>query len=183
MGKFVGDAVTAFLGTRLLEPKSDAGEQTLLQFYGYLNANGHQNIEGIRFDLRRMMTAKAGVFRHRKGLEQAIEGIARFKSQASETSLMSKSLRMNQELVQRWELDNLLEVAATIAAGAHRRKETRGGHARSDYPERSDAFNQHTLAYMDEEGRIRFSKREVEMRIFDEGGPDHEKFGLIERKY
>jgi succinate dehydrogenase / fumarate reductase flavoprotein subunit len=90
---------------------------------------------------------------------------------------------MNQELVQRWELDNLLDVAATIAAGALRRQETRGGHARSDYPERSDAFNRHTLTYIDQQGQVRFSERKVEMQIFEEGGPDHENFGMIERHY
>ena len=76
-----------------------------------------------------------------------------------------------------------LAVAATIAKGALRRKETRGGHARSDFPHRSNEFNQHTLAYLDHSDRIRFSERKVDMQIFDEDGPDYEKFGMIDRKY
>ena len=183
MGKFVGDAVVDFLSNRPLEVESSAGEQTLYQFQRYLNSDGHQNIEGLRNDLRLIMTAKVGVFRNQEGLGQALEGIDRIKEEAVRTALKSKSLRMNQELIQRWELDNLLAVAATIAAGAIRRKETRGGHARSDYPERSDDFNQHTLAYMNDEGQIQFSERKVEMQIFDQGGPNHEKFGMIERRY
>ena len=183
MGKFVGDAVVDFLDRQPLEPANDAGEQTLDQFQRYLDSSGRQSIEGVRNDLRRMMTANVGVFRNQEGLNQALESIDRYKIQASRTGLTSRSMRMNQELVQRWELDNLMAVAATIAAGALRRKETRGGHARSDFTDRCDDFNQHTLVYMDHEGQIEFSERKVEMQVFDRGGPDHEKFGMIERKY
>jgi len=183
MGKFVGDAVAASLGGRSMAPQKGAGEQTLVRFAQYLDAAGGQNTEGIRNDLRRMMTASVGVFRNKSGLEQALENIRRYRKTAARAGLKAKSLRMNQELVQRWELDNLLDVAATIAAGALRRQETRGGHARSDYPERSDAFNRHTLTYMDQQGQVRFAERKVEMQIFEEGGPDHENFGMIERHY
>lgn len=183
MGKFIGAAVAASLGNSGLEPQADAGERTLNQFQGYLTAKGSQNLEVLRDNLRQMMTSKVGVFRHEQGLNQALDGIAQLKSQATEAVLSIGSLRMNQELVQRWEFDNLLAVAHTVAAGALRRKETRGGHARSDYPHRRDEFNQHTLVYLDDSGPLRFSQRDVDMQLFDAAGPDHEKFGIIERKY
>ncbi len=90
---------------------------------------------------------------------------------------------MNQELVQRWELDNLLSVSMVIAQGALHRRESRGGHARIDFPQRRDEFNSHTLAYMTEFGKIGFASRPVDMSIFEAKGENHEKFGLIERKY
>jgi succinate dehydrogenase/fumarate reductase flavoprotein subunit len=90
---------------------------------------------------------------------------------------------MNQELVQRWELDNLLSVSMVVAQGALRRRESRGGHARVDFPQRRDEFNSHTLAYMTEFGKIRFESRSVDMSLFEARGEHHEKFGLIERKY
>ena len=183
MGKFIGGAVAASLGSNPIEPQPDAGEQTLSQFQGYLTAKGDQNQEVLRRDLRQMMTAKVGVFRNGDGLQKALAGIEQLSSQATEAALSTKSLNMNQELVQRWELDNLLMVAQIVAAGALRRKETRGGHARSDYPRRSDEFNQHTLAYLGDTRSVRFSRRDVDMQIFNAGGPDHEKFGVIERKY
>jgi len=183
MGKFAGEAVVKSLDRHRPAPAADAGDRTLQQFQRYLTASGSRNLEGTRDELRQMMTAKVGVFRNREGLEQALAGIDRLKSQAEQIALSTKSLRMNQELIHRWELDNLLAVAATIAAGALRRTETRGGHARSDYPERSDDFNHHTLAFLDDDGRVRFSERPVDMQIHDEGGPNHEKFGVIERKY
>jgi succinate dehydrogenase / fumarate reductase flavoprotein subunit len=90
---------------------------------------------------------------------------------------------MNQELVQRWELDNLLTVAMVITQGALRRRETRGGHARLDYRQRRDEFNNHTLAFMTEFGKIDFAEREVDLSIHEGRGEHYQNFGLIERKY
>jgi len=90
---------------------------------------------------------------------------------------------MNQELIHLWELDNLLSVSLVIAEGALRRRESRGGHARMDYPERHDEFNDHTLATMTDFGKIYFRRRRVNMSLFEAGGEHFEKFGLIERKY
>jgi succinate dehydrogenase / fumarate reductase flavoprotein subunit len=90
---------------------------------------------------------------------------------------------MNQELVQHWELDNLLIASMAVAQGALNREESRGAHFREDFPERSDAFNDHTLVSMKQFGKVEFSKRKVDMSIFEEGGEFAEKFGIIERKY
>ena len=183
MGKITGDAIADALGRHRAEPAPDAGERTLEQFDAYLSAGGNHNQQKIRQGLRRLMTENVGVFREEAGLKQALAEIEDFRQRAAGVTVNTKSLRMNQELVQRWELDNLLTVAEVIAAGALRRTETRGGHARSDYPERSDEFNGHTLAYLEGTGRIRFSERRVDMAIFEEGGPNHDKFGVIERNY
>jgi succinate dehydrogenase/fumarate reductase flavoprotein subunit len=90
---------------------------------------------------------------------------------------------MNQELVQHWELDNLLLTSMAAAKGALNRQESRGAHFREDFPERSDAFNHHTLVSMKQFGKVEISKRNVNMSIFEEGGEFAEKFGIIERKY
>jgi succinate dehydrogenase/fumarate reductase flavoprotein subunit len=90
---------------------------------------------------------------------------------------------MNQELIQRWELKNLLAVSMVIAQGALNRKDSRGGHFREDYPERHEEFNEHTLAYMTEFGKVFFGKRPVDMSLFEAKGANYEKFGMIERKY
>ncbi len=90
---------------------------------------------------------------------------------------------MNQELVQRWELDNLLAVSLVIAESALRRKESRGAHYRDDYPDRKDEFNAHTMAAMQEFGKIEFGQRAIDMSIFEAGGEHSENFNMIERKY
>ena len=90
---------------------------------------------------------------------------------------------MNQELIQRWELDNLLTVAMVMAQGALQRRESRGGHFRTDFPERKDDFNHHTLVHMEEYGRVEFSRREVDRSIFNAHESNYEHFDIIERKY
>ncbi|MBW1869637.1 MAG: hypothetical protein JRI73_10190, partial [Deltaproteobacteria bacterium] len=90
---------------------------------------------------------------------------------------------MNQELIQRWELHNLLSVSTFIAHGALNRRESRGGHFREDFPERKDQFNYHTLAFMTESGHVELGQRPIDMSIYEERQEHYEKFGMIERKY
>jgi succinate dehydrogenase/fumarate reductase flavoprotein subunit len=97
--------------------------------------------------------------------------------------LSGKSLAMNQELVQRWEIDNLLAVSMAICEAALHRKESRGAHFRDDFPARSDEYNYHTLVSMPDFGNVEFGRREVDMSIFQAKGEKYEKFGIIERKY
>jgi succinate dehydrogenase / fumarate reductase flavoprotein subunit len=90
---------------------------------------------------------------------------------------------MNQELLERWELDNLLDNAMTITQGALMRTESRGAHFREDYPERSDAFQFHTLVSMTEFGKVSFGKRPIDMSIYESKGEHYEQFRIMPRKY
>ncbi len=90
---------------------------------------------------------------------------------------------MNQELVQRWELDNLLTVAMVICEAARARKESRGAHFRDDYPDRQDQYNYHTLVSMGQYGAVDLTRREIDRTLFKLGDEHHEKFDYIERKY
>ncbi len=90
---------------------------------------------------------------------------------------------MNQELIQRWELDNLLLLAMVTAQAALNRRESRGGHYREDFPERKDEFDYHTLASMKVFGEVNFDKRAIDMSLYEEKGEHYERFGMIERKY
>jgi len=183
MGRFVGERVVQALGEPAGHLPAEAGERTFAQFAGYLAQKNKENIDLIREDIRRMMTENVGVFRTEEGLNTAIRFLTDSAERVRSAALRCRGLRMNQELVQRWEIDNLLSVSMVIAQGALRRRESRGGHARVDFPQRRDEFNAHTLAYMPEFGKIRFESRPVDMSLFDAKGESHEKFGLIERKY
>ena len=114
---------------------------------------------------------------------EAIEELQGLKERADNASLSSKSLKMNQDLIQRWELDNLLDVAMVTAQAALNRRESRGGHFRDDFPERKDQFNYHTLAYMKEFAEVDLEKRSIDMSLYEAKGAHYEKFGMIERKY
>ncbi len=183
MGKFVGDSVLAYLMSAPEKLPEAESRHTVSLFTGYLEAGGKDNIGHIRDAMCRLMTENAGIFRTEQGLTRAVDALEELKARADRTALSSKSLCMNQELVQHWELDNLLTVSMVVAQGALNRRESRGAHFREDYPERSNAFNYHTLVSMRQFAKVEFSKREVDMSILEEGGEHYEKFGIIERKY
>ena len=62
-------------------------------------------------------------------------------------------------------------------------QDSRGGHFREDYPERHAEFDEHTLAYMTEFGKVTYGKRPVDMSLYEAKNANYEKFGMIERKY
>lgn len=183
MGKFAGDRIVDHLEAGPVEAPENGGEKTFALFSIYLEAKGKGNLGEIRAELRNLMTEKVGVFRTETGVREAIETLRDLKQRACSTALSCRGLIMNQDLMQRWELDNLLANAMVIASGALNRRESRGGHFRDDFPERSDDFQHHTLAMMNEYGDVRIDKRPVDMSLFRAGDKDHERFGVIERKY
>jgi succinate dehydrogenase / fumarate reductase flavoprotein subunit len=184
MGKFVGRQALIYLKEAGNETPAVPSEvASFARFARYLETTGKDNIGKIRNALRTLMTEKVGVFRTEQELVSALDDIKGLKERADRTALAGKSLTMNQELVQRWELDNLLALSLIITESALKRKESRGAHYRDDYPDRKDEFNYHTLAAMREFGKIEFGRRDVDMSIYEAGGEHSENFNIIERKY
>jgi succinate dehydrogenase / fumarate reductase flavoprotein subunit len=185
MGKVVGERVATYLhdAEDPGEPPQDAGNHVFGQFSRYLESQGGERYAEIRDALRVLMTAKVGVFRNERGLTEAIQELKELKERAGRMEPVGKSLVMNPELLQFWELDHLLDVSMVIAHGALARKESRGGHNREDYPARSPEFQYHTLAYMTEFGTVTLGRRPIDMSIFEARGEHYEKFGIIERQY
>lgn len=185
MGRVIGDQVVEYLRD-CEEPQglpSDAGNIVFDQFSAFINSQGTESYAQIRDSLRTLMQEKVGIFRKEQPLIEAIEQLKELKEKAIHIPAGTASLRANQNLWQVWELNNLITVSMAIAQGALARKESRGGHYREDYPERSDEFNYHTLVYMPEFGEITFDKRPIDMSIFEAQGEHYELFDYIERKY
>ena len=183
MGKFVGERVGDYLGEDLGELPSDAGEKTFSQFSRFMETKGEESVGQIREAMQAIMTEKVSIFRTEGGLTDTIEALKELKDRADRAPVSSRSWPMNQELVHRWELDNLLVVSMVMAQAALERKESRGGHFREDFPERRVEFNYHTLASMSEFGQVSLGKRPIDMSLFEAKGEHCEKFGMIERKY
>jgi succinate dehydrogenase / fumarate reductase flavoprotein subunit len=185
MGKVVGERVADYLHDAE-DPGNlpqDAGHHVFGQFSDYLESQGTERYAAIRDALRELMTQNVGVFRNEQSLCVAIEKLKELKERAERLELSSKSLIMNQALLQLWELHHLLDVSMVIAQCALARKESRGAHYREDYPERAPEFQYHTLAYMIEFGELTLDKRQIDMSIFEARGEHYEKFGIIERTY
>lgn len=183
MGKFAGEKVIDYLGEELSESPEDLGEKTFSLFSKFMEAGGKDNLGKIRDEMRSLMMENVGVFRTEDGIYEAVEALKELKERADRTLLSSKSLTMNQDLIQRWEMDNLLDISMITAQAALNRRESRGGHFRDDFPERKDEFNHHTLVFMTSFGEVTFGTRPVDMSLHHDKGEHFEKFGIIERKY
>ncbi len=183
MGRIAGKRMLKNLEEPLVDGNSKDWDITPALFSQFMSSKGNENVGHMREQVQDIMTKKVGIFRNETGLTQAIEQLTELKHRLSRVSLTSKSLRLNPELLQCWELNNLLAISVVCAQGALNRKESRGAHFREDFPRRSDEYNDHTLAYMREFGQVLVSKRPVDMSIFNEKGEHFEKFGIIERTY
>jgi succinate dehydrogenase/fumarate reductase flavoprotein subunit len=101
----------------------------------------------IREEMQKVMDRDVGVFRTESGLNRACEDLAGLRRRFAKLSLDDRSRVFNTELTSAIELDFMLELAEVIAHAALNRRESRGAHARRDYPERDDSeFLAHSLA-------------------------------------
>ncbi|THB72343.1 MAG: FAD-binding protein [Desulfobulbaceae bacterium] len=183
MGKLVADRVVEVLAQTPAAASEMTSSHYREKMSGYLEHGGSESLGQIRFELRALMTEQVSVFRTKAGMTSAITRLHELNRRVTQTKISCRDLKMNQELVQRWELDNLLAVALAIAEAALAREESRGAHFRDDFPERKDEYNYHTLVSMDRFGEIELGRREVDMSVFEAGGEHHEQFSIIERKY
>ena len=127
---------------------------------------GEERIGEIREDLQRSMDEGAGVYRTRTALVELVNRIDSFRERFEKIKLYDSSRTFNTELTSALELDFMLDVAATVAASALAREESRGAHSRRDFPERNDKkFLKHTLAYA-AEGAPRLEYRDVTLGRF-----------------
>ena len=103
----------------------------------------------IREEMHNTMDKDVGVFRTSKNLEKAVEEIRELRRRYRNVGIPNTHEKFNYALIRTLELGNLLDIAETIALGALRREESRGAHARTDFPMRDDdKFLKHTLAFL-----------------------------------
>ena len=113
-----------------------------------LHQGGKERVADIRTELQQTMDNNASVFRTEETLTQALNDIHELKKRYKEITVHDKGKRYNSDLLEAVELGFLLEMAEVTVVGALNRKESRGGHAREDYPKRDDEnYLQHTMAY------------------------------------
>ena len=144
------------------------GDETKRIEMDYLHKkSGDERIGVIREEMQLAMDAGAGVFRTREGLEKLTKQLGALRDRFERIKIEDSSRTFNTELMAALELDYMLEVADVITYSALAREESRGAHARRDFPERNDErFLKHTIAYRTDEISPRLDYREVRITNF-----------------
>jgi succinate dehydrogenase / fumarate reductase flavoprotein subunit len=140
---------------------------------GMLARQGDENLYGLRRELRTTMDEKVGVFRNGPDLTDALARIRDIRGRMQQAPVADKSRVYNSNLIHALELQNLVDLAEITVAGALAREESRGAHARRDFPTRDDdGWLRHTLAFHSAEGP-RFDHKPVTIDMWKP----------VERKY
>jgi succinate dehydrogenase / fumarate reductase flavoprotein subunit len=144
----------------------------------FREASGSQKIGEIRSELRTTMMRKCGVFRTEAQLREVLGEVKELQARYADSAIDDHSTAFNTDLLDAIELGHMLEYAEVIIAGAINRQESRGGHARKDFPTRDDEnWLKHTLAYRDADGpRLTYSEVNFEPRYRDPYPPEERKY-------
>jgi len=140
------------------------------------NGSGSERYSDIRSLLQESMTKMAGVFRKEEDMQKLKIIIKELQKRYKEVTIDNKASAFNLDLIEAFELGNLLSFSEVMVEGAIARKESRGAHYRTDYPKRDDEnWLRHTLAWRTEAGVKLDHSKEVVIYM--------DRFPPLERKY
>jgi succinate dehydrogenase / fumarate reductase flavoprotein subunit len=167
-GKFAGLRAAEYANGASFQPlPADPAENTRSQFDAIRSAQGSENILQIASTMKTTMTDYVGMFRTGEGMAQALATIRELRQRHKHIRLTDQGKIFNTEMMNIWELGNLLHIAEVVTVCALERTESRGGHARDDYPQRDDVnWLKHSLAWVQEDERIKLGYKPVTITKF-----------------
>jgi succinate dehydrogenase flavoprotein subunit len=143
---------------------TSAAEAAVARFDHIRQAEGRLKAGAIRLAMQRTMQDHCAVFRTAEVLDEGLRQIGDVGHSLGDLAIADRSLIWNTDLLDALELDNMIGQAEIILHSARYRTESRGAHAREDYPERDDRnWLVHTLAWRDGDGRVRLGSRPVHL--------------------
>jgi succinate dehydrogenase / fumarate reductase flavoprotein subunit len=125
-------------GAEFGEVARDAEAGARSQFESLRNGSGKENAFDIANEMKNVMFSDVGIYRTGSGMENALDKLMELKDRYKHVKVSDTGMIFNTELLNTWELGNMLDVAEAVTVSALNRTESRGGHAREDYPQRDD---------------------------------------------
>jgi succinate dehydrogenase / fumarate reductase, flavoprotein subunit len=123
---------------------AEAGARS--QFEALRNGSGKENSFDISNEMKKVMFEDVGIYRNGKDMQKALDKVCELKQRYQQIRVNDTGKVFNTELLNAWELGNMLDIAEVVALSALNRTESRGGHSREDYPNRDDKnWLKHTL--------------------------------------
>ena len=150
-------------GSGKVRLKAGAGDDSIDRLDKLRHASGGSSTAEIRLDMQKTMQNYCAVFRTGEVMREGMEKLDQICRQFDDVKVSDRSMVWNTDLVETMELENLLLQAKVSIHSAEHREESRGAHAREDFPDRDDEqWMKHTLVWLDDvEGKPSIDYRPV----------------------
>jgi succinate dehydrogenase / fumarate reductase flavoprotein subunit len=131
------------------------------QFNALRNASGTENGFELAIEMKKVMFDLVGIYRNEAGMAEAVQKVAELKERYKNVRVTDTGKIFNTDLLNMWELGNMLDIAEVVAISALNRQESRGGHSREDFPKRDDQnWLKHTLVWK-QDGKLKIGYKPV----------------------
>ncbi len=167
-GKHAGLNAAEFAKGADFQPlPADAADFSIAQLDALRHGNGSEKVADISKEMKAIMFDGVGIFRTGEGMTDALQKVRQLRQRFKQVRISDTGKVFNTELLNAWELGNLLDLAEVVALSALTRTESRGGHAREDFPKRDDAnWMKHTLSWRLDDDSLRLDYKPVVITRF-----------------